>query len=158
MVRSLAFHSLIRRLLPLLDSLPLLVLPGVWPFQVPRGLLFPAGIARVHRLAVAAWSIITIACTRTIRTTMNRTSGPIIVVVVRPAPILAPLFVGRGAIRTIRLPVVLRTLPIPPITTLVACSAIGWRIVRASCLSGGDAVFEVRGPSAGCDRRPTVVQ
>jgi len=50
-----------------------------------------------------------------------------------------------------------RMLHIMPIATLVTGGAVGWRIVRASCLFGWHAVFEVSGPCSGCDRRPSLI-
>ena len=67
------------------------------------------------------------------------------------------LIVLRTLTRAIGLLIILLTLRFPPIVALVTGGAVGWRIVRASCLFGWHAVFEVSGPCSGCDRRPSLI-
>src|SRR5580765_8311110 len=81
---------------------------------------------------------------------MSGIGWTIIVVVrvrVRTTPIPAPLFVSGTLTGTV----------VTPIAPLVACASVSGRIVGASCLSGGYAVFEVSGPWTRCDRRPAMV-
>jgi hypothetical protein len=71
--------------------------------------------------------------------------------------LLDPLLALRTLARAIGLLIILLTLRFPPIAALVTGGAVGWRIVRASCLSGWHAVFEVSGLCSGCDRRPSMI-
>jgi hypothetical protein len=155
LVSSLLFHALILPLLILLDSLPLLILPLVYPLLLALGLLLMPVISGHRRRTIGSRYISRCHCTWWAIISLSLFLHPLLILGMLTWAIgLWIIFLTLAW--TIRL-LILPRLYIATIAALVCGRAVRWRIVGSTGFASWHPLFEVSGPWSSCDRRFAVV-